>query len=434
MEHFAEQALKEAQKYTDKAEIYLEKEQIMQVEFQKDRLDFAKEESNLGMGIRLIIDDKMGFSYTSNMDEIETAIKRAVLNSKANEKDENFSLSNPTQYSPVKDIYDPIFDSMEIEKPLIFAQALIDTVKEENCQPTSGGYYAGKAETVIMNSNGVDCREVSTGFAGHVAVKAEKNGETSTAYESDSSRFLDLSPEKIAQNACKVARDSIGGVGVKTSDMDVVLDYHAASGILSTFLNAINAENVLRGRSILANKLNQQVASIKLSVYDDATLKGGMNSASFDGEGTVSQRTPIIVDGTLKGFIYDLYNANKAHSKSTGNGIRSSFAETPVVSPSNVVIDFEDQMKISQLDDALLVNDVLGAHTTNPISGDFSVEANNAFIIKNGEITAPVKKSMLSGNIFESLKYMAAIKSEIKQIGPFILPKILIERLRVVGN
>jgi PmbA protein len=80
-----------------------------------------------------------------------------------------------------------------------------------------------------------------------------------------------------------------------------------------------------------------------------------------------------------------------------------------------------------------LVTDVLGAHTANPISGDFSVEANNAFIIENGEITGPVKKSMLSGNIFGSLKQSESIDSEIKQFGPFITPKILVHDLRVVG-
>jgi PmbA protein len=75
----------------------------------------------------------------------------------------------------------------------------------------------------------------------------------------------------------------------------------------------------------------------------------------------------------------------------------------------------------------------LGAHTANPISGDFSVEANNAFIIENGEITTPVKKAMISGNIFASLANCEGINSEIKQYGPFIIPKILCKDLRVVG-
>ena len=80
-----------------------------------------------------------------------------------------------------------------------------------------------------------------------------------------------------------------------------------------------------------------------------------------------------------------------------------------------------------------MVTDVLGAHTANPISGDFSVEAMNAFLIKDGEIEGPVKKAMLSGNIFEILKDVKGISGEKRQLGPFIIPQLLCSNLRVVG-
>ena len=81
-----------------------------------------------------------------------------------------------------------------------------------------------------------------------------------------------------------------------------------------------------------------------------------------------------------------------------------------------------------------IVNSVLGAHTANPISGDFSVEVSNGFLIENGEIKSPIKKAMISGNIYEGLKNCNGIKSEIKQYGTFIIPQIIIENLRVIGN
>ena len=89
---------------------------------------------------------------------------------------------------------------------------------------------------------------------------------------------------------------------------------------------------------------------------------------------------------------------------------------------------------ISEIDKGIIVSSVLGAHTANPISGDFSVEASNGFLIENGEITSPVKKAMISGNIYEGLKDCSGIKSEIKQYGSFIIPQILMENLRVIGN
>jgi PmbA protein len=103
------------------------------------------------------------------------------------------------------------------------------------------------------------------------------------------------------------------------------------------------------------------------------------------------------------------------------------------VSLSNFVLDFNDVKEISDVKNGVLVTDVLGAHTANPISGDFSVEAMNAFKIEDGEIKSPVKKAMLSGNIFEAMGYSSAADAEKRKIGPFVLPRILIENLRVVG-
>lgn len=76
----------------------------------------------------------------------------------------------------------------------------------------------------------------------------------------------------------------------------------------------------------------------------------------------------------------------------------------------------------------------MGAHTANPISGDFSVEASNAFKIKDGEISYPINKAMISGNIFEIMKSVEGLKSEIRQYGSFIIPKLLVHNLRVVGQ
>ena len=75
----------------------------------------------------------------------------------------------------------------------------------------------------------------------------------------------------------------------------------------------------------------------------------------------------------------------------------------------------------------------MGAHTANPISGDFSVELNNAFTIENGEIIDGVKKAMISGNIYELMKKCEGVKSEIKQKGSFIIPKIMVHDLKVIG-
>ena len=142
----------------------------------------------------------------------------------------------------------------------------------------------------------------------------------------------------------------------------------------------------------------------------------------------------MIKDGVLDSFIYDIYTANKVGTETTSNGYRGSYLTTPMISTSNLEFEFGEKRELSEIDKGVLTTSVLGAHTANPISGDFSVEASNAFKIENGELTDPINKAMISGNIFEIMKKVEGLNTEIKQYGPFIIPKLLVHDLRVVGQ
>jgi len=433
MHDVANQTLDLALKYTDQAEIYVEKEEGVNVDIKKDKVDFAKEAFTFGVGIRVILDGKMGFSYTTNLDKLENTVKSAIFNAKSNEVDENFAFAPKSKYPDIKGIFDSKIEYLELEEMVSFGKVMLETVLDEKCEPTSGGFQTGYSKFIIANSEGAISQDVSSIFSGYISVNVDDGENVSTASEYDSSRYLDINPVEIAKNACKIAKDSRKGLPVETADFPVILDHHAASGLIATFSSALNADNVQRGRSVFADKIGQEVVTSSLSIYDDGTLEGGLQSAASDGEGISSQRTPLIEKGILKNFLYDIYTAKKGGVEPTGNGMRSSYGDVPAVSLSNLVLDFGDVKEISTIDDGVLITDVLGAHTANPISGDFSVEAMNAFKIENGELKHPIKKAMLSGNIFQALGVASAATAEKRKIGPFVLPQILVENLRVVG-
>lgn len=439
LEEIAVSIENEAKKYCDNYEVYIEKDKLLELDIHKNTINFAKEEANLGFSIRMIEDGKIGFAFSSDMNKINDLAQKAYDNLKINEEDYNFSFSNPSKFPKVKKIYDSTFHDFNVQEAIEVSKLLIDTTIQENCEPSSGGFYAAYEESFILNSNGVECFNKSTGFGMSLSVNAEKDSEKSTAYDGYSSCLNDLEPVKFAKNISNLAKDSIGGEAIETANVDVVLDYHAVRGLLSTFINAFNADNVLRGRSIYAGKIDKKVVSDNISLYDDGALDGGLLSAKCDGEGVPSQKTPLIEKGVLKGFIYDIYNSNKSKNigmlavESTGNGVRPSYSSVPSVSTSNILLKPLKELKLDEIKEGIYVNDILGAHTANPISGDFSVEANNSFIIKNGEKVAPVKKAMLSGNIFEALKDCTPLKSEIHQHGSFIIPKLVLHNLKVLA-
>ncbi len=430
----SKKAVDEVSKYCDNYEVYIEQSKELELSAEKTELNFAKEELNLGIGIGVINDKKLGYAYTSNINEIEKTAKQAFLNSKINEEDEYFEFATASKFKKVKNSFDKRIDDVTLDDGREYLRGMFDIAEEENCNVSSAQFSTGMGEKLIVNSNGLEAYDKSTGFGGYIAVNAIKGEELSNAYDGESKCTYDLNPEKIAYDTCKLAKDSIGGCEIDTGDMPVVLNYHAGVGLLNNFLNGINGDNVLRGRSILKDKIGEEITCKNLSIYDDNTYEGGLASGSCDSEGTPSQKTEIVENGILKGFIYNIYNANKGECVSTSNGFRGSFAGIPGVSTSNVIFDFKDMQDISEIDKGIIVSSVLGAHTANPISGDFSVEASNGFLIENGEITSPVKKAMISGNIYEGLKDCSGIKSEIKQYGSFIIPQILMENLRVIGN
>lgn len=430
----AEKAKKEVEKACDAYEIYVDESNTIQLDSRKDELNFVKEEIECGVGIRVLKDNKQGFAFTSNMEKIAECAAQAIENTKLNKSDENYSFSQVKKVPTIDKLYDKKFKDLSLDESIEFLKTTISTASDNGCEVTGSGFSAGEGRSLILNSNGVSIEDEGTGFGIGLSVTLQKDGEIATAYNSQSSRFFDLDGEKLAKEVCDLAKSSINTKSIETDDYSVVLDYYAATGLLQTFIGAFNGENVMRGRSILKDKTESEIANPTLSIIDNPLLEKGMASAKCDGEGSVSQKTELIKDGILNSFIYDIYTANKEGVETTSNGLRDSYYTTPMIAPTNLEFKFSEMKDLSEIDKGVLTTSVLGAHTANPISGDFSVEASNAFKIENGEVSDPINKAMISGNIFEIMKKVEGLKSEVKQYGSFIIPKLLVHDLRVVGQ
>ena len=430
----AESVKKTVENNCDAYEIYIDESKTIELDSLKEELNFAKEEIDLGVGIRVLKDKKQGFAFTSNLDNLTQTAQKAIENTKLTKVDENYAFAEVEKVSEVKDVYDNKFNDLSLDEAVEFLKTTIETASDSGCEVTGSGFSASEGRSLIVNSNGVSIEDEGTGFGLGLSVTIQKDGEIATAYNSQSSRFFDIDGEKLANEVCDLAKSSLNTKPIETNDYDVVLDYYAAVGLLQTYISAFNGENVLRGRSILKDKLGSEIANPTLSIIDNPLLDKGMYTSKCDGEGSVSRKTSLIKDGVLNSFIYDIYNANKVGEKTTSNGLRGSYFTTPMIAPTNLEFEFGQMRDLSEIKNGVLTTSVLGAHTANPISGDFSVEASYAFKIENGELTDPINKAMISGNIFEIMKNVEGLNSEIKQYGSFIIPKLLVHDLRVVGQ
>lgn len=419
----------------EEAEIYYAASHSTSVNFKKDELESAKDRFSEGIGIRAIVNGAVGFASTNYANDVENAVKVAVSEARVREKDPDWkSLPSKGKYPQVSEIFDRRIEELELEECIEYALALVEGTKElPGTLPTSGGFTRSKGKQLILNTNGIEIEEESTAISGFADV-ITTNGDTSTAYDFGISRALDLDFFKIGKNASELALKSVGGIRIEPQKTNVIFHPFAFSDILEEALSpSLDADNVQKGRSGLKDKIGEEIAVSELSIYDDGLIEGGIQTSASDDEGVPSQRTPVIEKGVLQTYLYDSYTAGKAGVKSTGNASRSAYTSPPSVGLRNFIIEYPQSDLISETESGVFVNTIIGAHTANSISGDFSVEARNAFTIKDGALDKPIKSLMISGNAFKILKNITGAAKDVRKVGGIITPSIRVANISVVG-
>lgn len=395
--------------------------------------------SAMGVGLRVSFKGRMGFSFGTPTGRTfhEDIVKNAVSSAKVGDNFMGFPMKQ--KYARVSGQFDRKIADLGASDMIDMTLEMLSALKafRKKVRPT----YASAARTLyrhtLANTNGVFVTERASeiGCGAYVTI-----GEV-VGWKSGESRSLrGMDPAAVAKTAAERALLALNPKSMAGREMDVILRPEclgSEEGLLGgTLLEAISGENVLRHASRLSGKLGQKMFSENISMFDDGLLVGGLDSWSADSEGTASRKTVVVERGVLKNFLYDMSSAKRAGggAKSTANGYRG-FSSIPSVQPSNFVIlpgrSSEEQL-VRDIREGIVVNWLSGTHTANRFSGDFSVEAKNAFYVRQGRILHPVKSAMISGNVFKMLEDCECA-SNIEQMPGGISAPSLKVRLNVVG-
>ncbi len=419
-------------------EIFYSKSNSKDIRINNNAIEETTENNESGVGVRICIGKKIGFAYTSKLNNLDILVDRAYKACKNSQEDPNFSDFTPKkQYSSVNNIYDKSTKDIELVKLIEDANKMIEVVGDSKLNATGGLISTSFNHVSLVNGNGIDVQKDET-FS-HAQIYTTYDGDNPTTGQdfSMSRSYKDIDVSKIANNATDITKRSKNPKKIQSDIMNVVLEPLALSEILGVcFIPSIVAESIQRNQSMFVGKLDKKIADDKFTIVDDATKDGGLFTSYFDGEGYPTQRTPILDNGILKSFLYDTYHANKENRESTGNSYRDSYSNLPIVTPSNFVIEGGSKNKddlISEIKRGIIVNGVIGAHTANSVTGDFSVEVQNSFYIEDGEIKYPIKQAMLAGNFLQSLNNIIDISKDRKIVGHSLSPSILFENLNVVS-
>ncbi len=223
-------------------------------------------------------------------------------------------------------------------------------------------------------------------------------------------------PEELAGKAAGRAVRALTAGRIGGGRMPVVLSSEAGGTMVHEAIgHGLEADLARRGMSVYRDSLGTQVASALVSIVDDATVPGKRGSFGADDEGTAAQRTVLVSDGVLKGFLYDRLHAIRDGCRSTGNGRRESYRHKPVPRMTNTIIlpgKTPPEDIVRSVDRGLLVRK-MGGGQVNTVTGDFMFEVAEGYRIEHGRPGEPVRGATITGNGPEALSMIDMVGSDL---------------------
>jgi TldD protein len=283
---------------------------------------------------------------------------------------------------------------------------------------------AGVHEVVLVaNSDGSLAADVRPLVRLNVGVIAEENGRREQGGSGGGGRtgyqhFLrDDRGLGYAREAVRQALVNLEAVSAPAGSMTVVLGSGWPGVLLHEAIgHGLEGDFNRKGTSAFAGRIGERVAAPGVTVVDDGTLEGRRGSLNIDDEGVPTERTVLIEDGVLRGYMQDRLNARLTGVPSTGNGRRESYAHLPMPRMTNTYMlegERSPDEIIASVDKGLYAVN-FGGGQVDITSGKFVFSASEAYLIEGGRVTAPVKGATLIGNGPDVLTRVSMIGNDLQ--------------------
>jgi PmbA protein len=210
----------------------------------------------------------------------------------------------------------------------------------------------------------------------------------------------------------------LGAKPARSERLTIVLDPWVTAQLLGIVAGVFAADAVLKGRSLFAGRLGEQVASPLVTLLDDPTDPAAWGATETDGEGLATRPVTLIDAGTASAYLYDTYTARAMGAVSTASAVRYGFKTTPSPGPQAVrlVPGTKSAEEIwAQVGDGLVIQEVSGMHSgVNPVSGDFSTGAEGVRI-RGGEPAESVREVTIASTLQRMLSEVVAVGGDLEQ-------------------
>lgn len=407
----------------EQVEAYVSRDAETSVRIYEGQIEQLISAQSEGIGVRVIRDGKVGFAYAGLLDGtvIDDVLAEARDNASFGTPDEWAGLATPDGVAPSPlTLWSDELASFPTEKKVALATELekLTLGRDKRVRVEESNFTDVLGEAAVATSTGIAVASRESGCYVVVSTLADDGDETQTGFAYSVGRApgeLDL--EKAAAEAVERATRLLGATKPSTKRVTVVLDPFVTAQFLGIVGSTLNGEAVLKGRSLFADRLDDQVAAPFLTLVDDATNPLAYTAGEVDGEGLATRRKALIENGVLRQFVHTSYSGRRAGTASTGNAVRGGFKGTPgcgCLALSLAPGTRPQAELVKGISDGVLVQMVTGLHSgVNPISGDFSTGA-SGLLIKNGELAGPVKEFTIASTLQRMLTDVVEIGSDLE--------------------
>jgi TldD protein len=392
----------------DDGELFLERSESESFVYDDGRLKSAAYDSSEGFGLRVVAGETAGYAHASEISEaaIARAAKSAALAKRgySGVSAEGPRATNTKLYGEDDPLAQPSFsDKVSLLQEIdAFARSRDPRVAQVMAS------LAGERRIVeILRADGRLIRDVRPLVRINVQITVEKDGRRENGMSGAGGRASFeawITPEKWREQVDEALRQALvnlEAVPCPAGEMDVVLGagwngvlLHEAVG------HGLEGDFNRKGISAFASRVGERVASPGVTVFDDGSIPGRRGSLTVDDEGTPTERTILIEDGILTGYMHDRQSARLMGLKPTGNARRQSYAHMPMPRMTNTgMLAGNDK-----LDDMItstkrgLYCATLGGGQVDIVNGKFVFQCTEAYLIEDGKVTTPVKGATLIGD------------------------------------
>ncbi|HKB50236.1 MAG TPA: TldD/PmbA family protein [Solirubrobacterales bacterium] len=401
------------------AEVFAERRAGLTLAIDESRIESVQSGAEEGAGVRVLSGATTYFAHVDGLDpaDLERAADEAASALRGDR-------AVPQPLSAEETSPQPIERPPE-EVPAARKAELLRELDERarsaggEIEQATASYGEARREVAVANSDGLFSGDDRTRVRIGAQAVARRGDRVETGAETLGGHrgfeLFDDDPAAIAATAARKALTLLDAGPAPTGSMPVVVGggfggvlFHEMTG------HGLEADHVQKGASVYSDKLGEMVAQPLLTAYDDGGMPGEWGSDAIDDEGTPTQKTRVIEDGRLVGFLYDRQSADRDGVASTGNGRRESFRQLPIPRMTNTYIapgEAEPEAIIGEVEKGFYAASFAGGQV-DPATGDFVFGVNEGYLIEGGRVTRPCRGATLVGNCLQALAAIDAVGND----------------------